>query len=81
MLMSLKVALKTAVSMVSLEPAGSGSPAPLSIYLVVSVVERVEKHVINLNIHRAGTEYLPPATDVIMLPPHHHTLLKKDTYP
>jgi len=42
----------------------------------------VEKHVLNLNIHRAGRDYLPPATKMIITLPHHYpTLLKKRHLP
>lgn len=64
--------------MVSIAPAGSGSPAAVTTHFVVSLNK---KYVLNQNIHRAGREYLPPATEVIVLSHHHHTCQEKDKTP
>lgn len=37
----------------------------------------MEKHVLTQNIHKARTEYVPPANEVIVLSHYHHTFLKK----
>lgn len=41
----------------------------------------MEKHVLSLNIHSPEREYLPTATEVILLLHHHPTFLKKRDLP